>query len=113
MLPSSISDAQIQQTLQQLTAAGTLPSPTANTLYFLYLPPNVPVTQSGSRSCQAFCGYHNATSTDVYYAVMPCPGCSGCSSNGRTAGGPASDSAPLRHWGACRAEYSILLQIRK
>jgi hypothetical protein len=78
VLGASVSDAQIQQTLQQLTAAGTLPKPTANTLYFLYLPPNVAVTQGGSRSCQAFCGYHNATGSDVYYAVMPYPGCAGC-----------------------------------
>ncbi len=77
-LGSSISDAQIQQTLQQLISGGTLPSPTANSLYFLYLPPNVSVTMGGSRSCQAFCGYHNATSADVYYAVMPYPGCAGC-----------------------------------
>ena len=77
-LGASISDAQIQQTLQQLAGAGTVPSPTANTLYFLYLPPNVSVTQGGSRSCQAFCGYHNATSADLYYAVMPYPGCTGC-----------------------------------
>jgi hypothetical protein len=77
-LGASVSDAQIQQTLQQLVGAGTIPSPTANSLCFLYLPPSVSVTQGGSRSCQAFCGYHNATSTDVYYAVMPYPGCTGC-----------------------------------
>jgi hypothetical protein len=75
---ASIADARIQQTLQQLIAAGTVPQATANTLYFLYLPPNVSVTQGGSRSCQAFCGYHNATKADVYYAVMPYPGCTGC-----------------------------------
>jgi hypothetical protein len=75
---ASISDARVQEVLQQLIDVGTLPGPTANTLYFLYLPPNVSVTQGGSRSCQAFCGYHNATSTDLYYAVMPYPGCAGC-----------------------------------
>jgi hypothetical protein len=75
---ASISDAEIQSTLQQLIGAETIPGQTANTLYFLYLPPNVSVTQGGSRSCQAFCGYHNATSSDVYYAVMPYPGCAGC-----------------------------------
>jgi hypothetical protein len=77
-LAATISDAQIQQTLRQLTGAGTLPSPNANTLYFLYLPPNVSVSQGGDRSCQAFCGYHNATGADVSYAVMPYPGCTGC-----------------------------------
>jgi hypothetical protein len=77
-LGASISDAQIQAALGQLVDAGTLPAPTANTLYFFYLPPDVSVTQGGSRSCQAFCGYHNATASDAYYAVMPYPGCTGC-----------------------------------
>jgi len=40
-LGTSISDAQIQAALGELVAAGTLPSPTANTLYFVYLPPDV------------------------------------------------------------------------
>jgi hypothetical protein len=75
---TSISDAQIQEMLAQLVGAETLSSPTANTLYFVYLPPNVSVTQGGSSSCRAFCGYHNATGADVFYAVMPNPGCAGC-----------------------------------
>jgi hypothetical protein len=77
-LGTAISDAQIQQTVKQLIDARTLPSPTPNSLCFLYLPPNVSVTQGGSRSCQGFCGYHNAITTNVSYAVMPYPGCSGC-----------------------------------
>jgi hypothetical protein len=77
-LGASVSDQQIQQTLQQLTSSGTLPSPTANALTFVYLPPNVSVNQGGSRSCQGFCGYHSATGSDLYYAVMPYPGCAGC-----------------------------------
>ena len=36
------------------------------------------VTQGGSASCQAFCGYHNDISGQIYYAVMPYPGCQGC-----------------------------------
>lgn len=75
---ATIDDAAIQQTLQQWIAAGTVPSTTPNSLYFLYLPPNVTVSQGGSESCQAFCGYHNATSDQVFYAVMPYPGCAGC-----------------------------------
>jgi len=31
----------------------------------------------GSSSCTNFCGYHNNIG-QVYYAVMPFPGCSGC-----------------------------------
>jgi cytosine/adenosine deaminase-related metal-dependent hydrolase len=77
-LAASISDAQIQQMLRQLMSDGTVPPPSANALSFLFLPPNVLVTLGGSRSCQAFCGYHNATGADVYYAVMPYPGCTGC-----------------------------------
>ena len=77
-LGGSISDAQIQAALQGLVDAGTLPAPSANTLDFFYLPPDVSVTQGGSRSCQAFCGYHNATGSGAYYAVMPYPGCTGC-----------------------------------
>ena len=77
-LGATISDTQIQSALQGLIDAGTVPRPTASTLYFLFLPPNVSVTQGGSRSCQAFCGYHNATGSGVYYAVMPYPGCTGC-----------------------------------
>ena len=77
-LGTTVSDAQIQQALAELVGAETLPGPNANTLYFVYLPPNVTVTQGGSSSCQAFCGYHNATGADVFYAVMPYPGCTGC-----------------------------------
>jgi hypothetical protein len=77
-LGTSVSDAQIQAALGQLFDAGTVPGPTAGTLYFVYLPPDVSVTLGGSRSCQAFCGYHNATAADAYYAVMPYPGCTGC-----------------------------------
>jgi hypothetical protein len=75
---ATITDASIHRTLEQLIGAGTLPASTPQTLYFLYLPPNVAVVQGGSRSCQAFCGYHNAIRTDIFYAVMPYPGCAGC-----------------------------------
>lgn len=30
--------------------------------------------ESGCRSCQAFCGYHNDIAGRIYYAVMPYPG---------------------------------------
>jgi hypothetical protein len=36
------------------------------------------VVQGGSRSCQAFCGYHNDIGGTIFYAVMPYPGCNGC-----------------------------------
>ena len=36
------------------------------------------MVQGGSRSCQAFCGYHSDISGQIFYAVMPFPGCNGC-----------------------------------
>lgn len=59
-------------------SSGTLPAPDANTLYFIYLPPGVAITQGGSRSCQAFCGYHSEINGQLFYAAMPYPGCAGC-----------------------------------
>jgi hypothetical protein len=59
-------------------AGGAVPKPSGNTLYFLYLPPGVRVVQGGSASCTAFCGYHNDIGGQLFYAVMPYPGCQGC-----------------------------------
>jgi hypothetical protein len=74
-----VTDAAIQQFLQSQISATTFPAPTPNSLYFLYLPPGTQVTQGGSVSCQEFCGYHETTPThDIFYAVMPYPGCTGC-----------------------------------
>jgi hypothetical protein len=74
----SIDDSTIQQSIQSEITSGTLPTPTDNTLYFIFLPPGTQVTQGGTASCRDFCGYHDATVRGVYYAVMPFPGCSGC-----------------------------------
>jgi hypothetical protein len=52
-------------------------APEPNTLYFVYLPP-VTFVQGGAASCQAFCGYHNDISGAIFCAVMPFPGCKGC-----------------------------------
>lgn len=76
--PSSVTDATIQSFLKQQIAAGKAPKASANTLYFVYLPPGVRVIMGGSASCQAFCGYHSAIGRSTFYAVMPYPGCSGC-----------------------------------
>ena len=56
---STVADSDIQQLLNNGIANNTLPQPSANTLYFVYLPSGVTVTQGGSSSCQAFCGYHD------------------------------------------------------
>jgi len=77
--PHSVTDAAIQHFLQgQLMDNPALTQPDANTLYFLYLPPGVVVVQGGGRSCQAFCGYHDNINGQIFYAVMPYPGCAGC-----------------------------------
>lgn len=74
----SIADTAIQQMLQEQLAAGALPAKSANTLYFVFLPPGTQVEQGGALSCDSFCGYHDATSDNLFYAVMPYPGCQGC-----------------------------------
>jgi len=78
-LKHSVSDTAIQHMLQQeISSNPAVPHPTTNTLYFVYLQPGVKVVQGGSASCQAFCGYHNDISSQIFYAVMPYPGCNGC-----------------------------------
>jgi hypothetical protein len=79
---ASVKDAAIRALIQQEISAGTLPATSASTLYFVYLPPGVTVVDGKSASCKDFCGYHdtftNSAGNNVYYAVMPYPGCSGC-----------------------------------
>jgi hypothetical protein len=78
-LGTSLTDAAIQSMLRQQTTKGKpVPKPTASTLYFVYVQPGVRVVLGGSASCQAFCGYHNAIGKSTFYAVMPYPGCNGC-----------------------------------
>ena len=74
----SVQDSAIQQRIQQEIDAGTLPETTGNTLYFVFLPDGVSVAQGAGASCQDFCGYHDSFGQNVYYAVMPYPGCTGC-----------------------------------
>jgi hypothetical protein len=74
----TVQHSAIQKLLQQDIDVGTLPATNRNTLYFVFLPEGVQVVQGGSASCQSFCGYHDSFGSNVYYAVMPYPGCSGC-----------------------------------
>jgi hypothetical protein len=74
----TVTDAAIQKMLQTEIAAGTLPAKTASSLYFVFLPPGSQVDQGGAKSCQTFCGYHDSTTDNIFYAVMPYPGCAGC-----------------------------------
>lgn len=91
----TIDDAAIQTELQNQIAAGNLPAPSldangdSNTLYAVYFPPGMTITQGGSNSCQSggFCAYHGSsytkandnTSPVFQYSVNPdfSPG-SGC-----------------------------------
>jgi hypothetical protein len=79
---NQVSDAQIQTALQGWISNGAVAAANANTLYFVYLPPNVTVTDpQGGASCTQLCGYHwyiAGTNPEIYYAVMPFPGCGGC-----------------------------------
>ena len=76
-----VSDNQIQTALQGWIGNGTVSATTANTLYFVYLPPNVVSTKktpTGTwQSCVDYCGYHSSVG-NVYYAVMPYLTCNGC-----------------------------------
>jgi hypothetical protein len=78
-LRTSVTDTAIQAMLkQQIASNKAVPKPTVNTLYFVFIQPNVRVVMGGSSSCQAFCGYHNNIDAKTFYAVMPYPGCTGC-----------------------------------
>jgi Bacterial Ig-like domain (group 3) len=84
---SAITDAQIQSEIQAQISAKNLPQPATdsagnvNTLYFVYFPPGVTITDpNGSGSCvvNGFCAYHgtfsgtfNSKTLDVPYGVMP------------------------------------------
>ena len=77
-LSTTAADADLRTILQHAISDGTLPQPGPNRLYNLFLPPGVAVELQGARSCQAFCGYHNDIGGKIFYAVMPFPGCNGC-----------------------------------
>jgi hypothetical protein len=79
-VPKTLTDAAIQKMIEDQITTGKLPASNPNLIYFVFLPSGVTVTQGGSASCQSFCGYHDATSNDLFYAVMPFPDCAGCSS---------------------------------
>ncbi len=83
---TTIDDTQIQSEIDAQISAGHLPSPTTdssgnvNTLYFVYFPPGITITQGGSSSCVSggFCAYHgtfsgtfNSKTLDVPYGVVP------------------------------------------
>lgn len=100
----TITDDQVQTELQAQIAGGNLPpvetdaKGQSNTLYTVYFPPGITISQGGTNSCQSggFCAYHysaNASATDPKSAIFqysvnpdfgPGSGCdSGCG-NGST-----------------------------
>jgi hypothetical protein len=77
--PSAIADADVQKLIQQeISSDAAVPQPSANSLYFVFLPPGVTITLDGSASCSNLCGYHSDINGGTFYAVMPYPDCSGC-----------------------------------
>jgi hypothetical protein len=79
-LSKTVDDSAIQQLIQREVSTGKLPPASLDLIYFVFLPSGVTVTQGGSASCKVFCGYHDALSNEIFYAVMPFPDCSDCSS---------------------------------
>jgi hypothetical protein len=86
-LPDTVSgktldnQADIMPLIQKLVIAGTLPTPTSQTIYVIYLPAATTVTLNGDVSCQGLGGFHDSvpvkhnaggpTVADVAYAVLP------------------------------------------
>ncbi|HVS38452.1 MAG TPA: hypothetical protein VMS17_23035 [Gemmataceae bacterium] len=86
-----LEDSTIQSNLKAEIAAGALQAPNADTLYVVYVEPNVAVQQSGGdTSINKFAGYHGAftgpNGSVIRYAVLPTPG-------GSTVGGAPNGSA--------------------
>lgn len=73
----SVTDAAVRTQLQKWLRSRVLPKASAQSLYFIFLEPGIVSSMGGSRSCQNYCGYHNAAGK-VYYALMPYPSCAGC-----------------------------------
>lgn len=69
-------DSAIRAFIQkQIATNASVPKAGPNSVYFVFLPPGVVVTQGGTQSCQGFCGYHDVIGAEPFYAVMPYPGC--------------------------------------
>ena len=99
--PCHLDDADIQAEIKSQIAAGKLVAPVVsnqsfnqNTMYMIYFPPKVTITDpSGLSSCVSggFCGYHGTTNAKfgtMLYGVIPDFGKgSGCDTGGCGAGG--------------------------
>ena len=71
-LPATVTDAQIQAEISAQVAAGKLPAPDANTLYFVLIPAEVIVVDPhGFDSDHHFTGYHSYSPSGGFaYAVV-------------------------------------------
>ena len=77
---TALTNVDIQNELAKLIDNGTVPAPTADTLYMVHFPPGVSIDLDGQGSCVVFCAYHNTfvhNGVNVYYGVMPDQG-GGC-----------------------------------
>ena len=86
--PTSVTDAVVQSEVARAIAAVGL---NADTVYEVFLPPTSYATYGSWNSCGGpnlqFCAYHSNLGylgTDVKYASMPYPSCSGCKWSGWT-----------------------------
>jgi hypothetical protein len=70
---SPISDTQIASWLDAHIADGTLPKPSAQTLFALFYPASTTITSGGSKSCSTFAGLHQsaAISNNVFTGKVP------------------------------------------
>jgi hypothetical protein len=71
---STVHDAEIRTEIRAQIAAGNLPKPTADTLYFVFMPPQTLVVDGyGDDSQNDFAGYHDydPSSDGFAYAVIP------------------------------------------
>lgn len=73
--PARVTDGQIQAEIRAQIAAGHLPPPDANTLYFVFTPPQVVVADGSGESGEEFLGYHSYSLSfledEFAYSVIP------------------------------------------
>ncbi len=77
---TTFSDTEARALLKKMLDSGALHSD-LNSLFVFILPDKVRSTLDGDASCTDYCGYHDAipyNGSDVAYAVLPSPLCSGC-----------------------------------
>lgn len=76
--PTTMTDADVRTLLAARVADHTLPAPTADTLYALYLPPTTTVTITNlGASCVGFSGYHSEVTGAGGFAYAVVGACDG------------------------------------